>query len=163
MASSAHIHDAPLNDHEKERHFLAYMIVYSLRRYGCEDESISRVVQSYRLGDTMDRVVRSLDSGQTRDWPAHVDRITHVRMESNQKRRTDRVFASDWFPENPHERKTGCHRLPHLTPAESVIIQAADGRTMGTTVTSEAVWYHLSAKEENEPLSTDLVDFPMEE
>lgn len=116
------------------------------------------MVHSYRLGDTMERVVRSLNGGKTRDWPAHVDRITHVRMASGSKRGTDRVFASDWFPKNPEDRKTKCHRLPHLTPAESVIIQAADGRTMGTAVTSEAVWYYISGKDENESSSTDLID-----
>lgn len=113
---------------------------------------VLRVLKSYGLGHTLDRVVRSIEK-KTTDWPPQVEEKTHI-MDTNGKGRTDKVFAPGWQKDNDGRGKAKGHKLSKVTPTETVIIQAAEGQKIRATVKSGQVWYHISNEKENEPPST---------
>lgn len=121
---------------------LAHMIIFSLRYYGCDVESIFGVLKSYGFDDTKDSIVRYMEEDKIiqhldEHWHPNEGKKLHTRRMGMGI--TFTVVAIDFARALPVKIKIYCRRLPALTPTEHIIVQAADGRQISTSVTSGQV------------------------
>lgn len=121
---------------------LAYMIIFSLRYYGCDVESIFRVLRSYGFNDTRDSIARYIEEDKIIEhldehWHPNEGKKVHTRRMGMGI--TFTVVAIDFARGLPTKIKINCRRLPALTPTEYINVQAADGRKISTSVTSGQV------------------------
>ncbi|MCJ1467596.1 hypothetical protein MMC07_006221 [Pseudocyphellaria aurata] len=133
----------PLIEKNGPWHPSAGMIIFSLYHFGCDLESIFRVLKSYQFRHSIDSVARYVKREnfsiqhlnalkkpgdgrmiQMRSWGHPVNTASVIVYFANQL---------------PVKMEMKSSLLPALVPEEKIIVQAADGRKIGTSVTCEQV------------------------
>lgn len=138
----------PPNGGNNTLRILAIVIVCSLRYYGCNAESISRVLKSYQLNHSSAEVTQYVQRNQLIEYPD--EKFQHPRKITYMSRNEDNIdnitTVCDFNLKRPMKMTSSCNRLPAYMPvsgASNVIVQAADGRRIKTTVTREEVSFSI--------------------
>lgn len=114
------------------------MVIFCLRYYGCDVRSIIRALKSYRFADTTESVVEYIKEEKLikhvdEQWHPNNERVIHtVPMGSIE---TGVKVAIEYGGMLPVMMKVKYWQLPDLIPYKDVIVHAADGRKISTSVT----------------------------
>lgn len=139
-------------DLDDEFDVLVCTIIVSLDHLGCADDSIFSLLQSYRLEHRMDYVIGCIEDKEVMakfdelERPDGSGRVVH-HLGANL------TMSIDYADGRAVEMKTECPELPgpdFPIPNENVIVKAADGRKISTTITDQQLRCRICDPEENE-------------
>lgn len=118
--------------------FLINVIVFTLHYFGCDAESISGVLNEYRLdGGTSDQVAQYIKDNQHIEyfdkghWHPEDGRLHHTKG----KGECAIIIKTKYAHGLPVKMLTVCPLLPALIVEKTVVVQATDGRKIKMIVT----------------------------
>lgn len=125
----------PPPEENNRSQFLIRVIIFSLRYYGCDVESISCVLDACGIDDTSAQVAQYIKSKKLiehADEHFHPDNgtLTHRRGKGESLTTVTIGYAHGL----PVKMKTECPLLPTSEIQKNVVVHAADGRQVTTTV-----------------------------
>lgn len=129
----------PTAEGHSRSQFLTGVIIFSLKYFGCEIESISSVLSVYKLASTSDQIAEYIENYELIE---HVDEshpkdggLRHTRGIGE----CFTIVTIEFAQGLPMKMRTESPRLPALILREAVTIQAAGGRKVRITVTCRQV------------------------